>query len=482
MTVRGFVGLQLIAKSYKRFSRFSRLTPHSLLLAVLSLSPQLLGTPAVVNAQWGPDVPLTNSASNRNLSVSTARCVAIDTNGFVHVVWFDHRDGNDEIYYTRSTDWGVTWGPNVRLTYDSLPSQYPTIAVGESGLVHVAWEQTKGDSYRVYYKRSTDSGNTWGSDSLLSDIMTRSADPALAAEGNHVYAVWFEIYVRRVYFCRSLDGGYTWEAPYILGNALWMFPSIALGRTGNIHIIDYRFRYIRSSDFGNTWSRDTFPFGPVVHGYIEALTNSHLYVVWTDQRGGPWLTAIYFKKSSDGGINWAPDQGLTQSDSIIKGEPVVAGDTSGRIHVFYSMEPDDVMYVCSTDGGTTWGPNVALVPGTGLHPHASADCRGQIHLVWVDTRSGNQEIYYKRWQPFSGVEVSPSHESRVTSYKVFPNPFTSFTTLPGHETERFALYDISGKRVGTYRGEKVGSDVPPGVYFLRPTGQYSKPLRVVKVR
>jgi hypothetical protein len=67
-----------------------------------------------------------------------------------------------------------------------------------------------------------------------------------------------------------------------------------------------------------------------------------------------------------------------------------------------------------------------------------------------------------------------------------PNPFTSFAILPGHEAERFSLYDISGRKVGTYRGDRVGEGLGPGVYFVckgtacrAPT---TAPLRIVKVR
>jgi hypothetical protein len=83
----------------------------------------------------------------------------------------------------------------------------------------------------------------------------------------------------------------------------------------------------------------------------------------------------------------------------------------------------------------------------------------------------------------SGVWTESSH---LTSYAsrltVFPNPFTSFTTLLGHPSERFALYDVSGRRVGVYKGDRIASDLGPGVYFLRPEGKEGKPLRIVKVR
>jgi hypothetical protein len=66
--------------------------------------------------------------------------------------------------------------------------------------------------------------------------------------------------------------------------------------------------------------------------------------------------------------------------------------------------------------------------------------------------------------------------------KLIPNPFASFASVLGHSSDRFALFDISGRKVGTYRGDRVGSDVHQGVYFLRPESGGGRPVRVVKVR
>jgi hypothetical protein len=66
--------------------------------------------------------------------------------------------------------------------------------------------------------------------------------------------------------------------------------------------------------------------------------------------------------------------------------------------------------------------------------------------------------------------------------KATPNPFTSFAKVPGHEAERFSLYDVSGRKVGVFRGDRVGEGLAPGVYFLRSSDGNAKPLRIVKVR
>lgn len=65
---------------------------------------------------------------------------------------------------------------------------------------------------------------------------------------------------------------------------------------------------------------------------------------------------------------------------------------------------------------------------------------------------------------------------------VRPTPFTSFAKVPGHTTERFTLYDISGRKVGLYKGDRIGEGLVPGVYFLRAEKGDRKPLRIVKLR
>jgi hypothetical protein len=112
-----------------------------------------------------------------------------------------------------------------------------------------------------------------------------------------------------------------------------------------------------------------------------------------------------------------------------------------------------------------------------------------VHVLWVDSRDGNYEIYYKR-NPTGNIGVEVNSEGRRRRLEVgkqpTPNPFTSFATLLGHEAERFSLYDISGRKVGVYRGDRIGWDVSPGVYFLRsdtrPPAPDTRVLRIVKLR
>ena len=71
----------------------------------------------------------------------------------MHVVWYDNRDGNNEIYYKRSTDAGINWGADTRLTNNTAYSEYPSVAVSGS-VVHVVWNDYRDGNSEIYYKRN----------------------------------------------------------------------------------------------------------------------------------------------------------------------------------------------------------------------------------------------------------------------------------------------------------------------------------------
>jgi hypothetical protein len=92
-------------------------------------------------------------------------------------------------------------------------------------------------------------------------------------------------------------------------------------------------------------------------------------------------------------------------------------------------------------------------------------------------------LKYDEGSSFVEQEPSIKMDGRAAGWlKACPNPFVFLTTLPGHGGERFSLYDISGRKVGTYRGDRIGEGLRAGVYFLRAESGDAKPVRIVKVR
>ncbi len=97
---------------------------------------------------WGPTVRLTNAPG-----VSHRPSVAVAGND-VHVVWWDDRDGNSEVYYKHSADGGLKWGEDVRLTNAPGASQFPSVAVSRN-FVHVVWLESRDGSPQIYYLRKS---------------------------------------------------------------------------------------------------------------------------------------------------------------------------------------------------------------------------------------------------------------------------------------------------------------------------------------
>ncbi|UCG42092.1 MAG: exo-alpha-sialidase, partial [candidate division WOR-3 bacterium] len=159
----------------------------------------------------------------------------------VHVVWHDNRDGNWEIYYMRSLDFGNNWGPEMRLTWDSAGSNHPSIAAADS-VLHVVWKDARYGSGHNYYKRSLNAGASWSSDQRLTDVPARPYFPSVQAAGTHVHAVWHDLRhgAGELYYLRSVDSGASWEPELRLTDQpdSSTCPSIAL--SGSIvHVLWY---------------------------------------------------------------------------------------------------------------------------------------------------------------------------------------------------------------------------------------------------
>jgi hypothetical protein len=228
----------------------------------------LLVSPAIVHAQWEPDVRLTYDASSSYTPWHNTWCVAA-TGDTIHVVWEDNRDGNYEIYTKRSSDGGTSWGPDTRLTNNPAYSDYPSVAVSGSN-VHVVWDDTRDGNWEIYAMRSTDGGLSWGPDTRLTNDTAGSMYPSAAASGSNVHVVWrdnrdgnAEIYTKR-----STDGGLSWSLDTRLTN-----------------------------DTAASWNPSVAVSGLKVHA------------VWQDNRDGNW--EIYYKRNPTGnsGVETAEDRG-----------------------------------------------------------------------------------------------------------------------------------------------------------------------------
>ena len=369
-----------------------------------------------LSAQWESDVRLTNFANSSYTSYNNARNIASNGN-IVHTVWWDNRldPMNYEIYYKRSTNAGVSWGADVRLTNNAGESHYPSLSVTGS-VVHVAWQDSRDGNFEIYYKRSTDGGLSWGSDIRLTNASFESWHPSMSVSGAAISIVWQE---RRdgndeIYFKRSTDGGNSWEADTRLTNnsEVSALPSVIISgsivhavwddtRDGNAEIY-----YKRSADGGVSWGTDTrlTNNSATSNSASVSVSDSLVHVAWQDRRDD-W--EIYYKRSTDGGVSWGADIRLT-NNAASSWYPAVS--VSGPVvHIVWQDSRDgneEIYYKRSTDGGVNWGSDLRLTANIAGSWNPSVSVSGPVvHVVWNDYRIGS-EIWYKRDPTGSSIALT----------------------------------------------------------------------------
>ena len=358
-------------------------------------------------ADWSAAQRLT-----RNLGDSIFAAVAIDSANTIHVVWGDGTPGNTEIYYKRSSDAGAAWSAAQRITWTSGGSSLPAIAIDLSDTIHVVWMDDTPVNREIYYSKSTDGGNSWSSSQRITWTPESSHNPAIAADSSGtIHVVWHDYTPGNyeIYYKRSTDGGNSWgPSQRITWTSGFSYrPAIAVDSTDSLHVVWHNDIYMdeiyykRSTDGGTTWSAAKRLTSNSGYSWVPAIaiySSGNIHIVWQDETPGNY--EIYYKRSEDGGTTWSPAQRITWTSGDSR-NPAMAIDSGDTIHVAWDDDTpgaSEVYYKNSADGGTTWSASQRLTwtSGTSNHPAMAIDSSDTLHLVWHDNTPGNNEIYYKK--------------------------------------------------------------------------------------
>lgn len=458
-----------------------------IVFSVLNCSVNIFG-------QWLPDFRFTNHPDSSLTSPNNARCIAANGN-VIHTAWYDNRDGNYEIYYKRSTDNGAAWGSDTRLTNDAGISIRP--AISASGLtLHMVWYDTRNGNEEIYYKRSVDAGDSWSADTRLTTNANNSILPSVSSLGQLVNVIWIDNRDGNyeVYYKRSTDAGISWGIDTRLTNNASVSLMASSAITGSmVHVVwdDMRdgpneIYYKRSTDEGISWSPDTrltsnsgVSWFPTIAAY-----ESHVQVSWVENSDGN--PEIYSKRSTDAGVNWEANLRQTNNTAISIRPTISISGT--YVHLVWEDNVEgneEVYYKYSTNSGVSFSLASRLTndPAVSVYPCHTVSSAG-IHCLWRDFRDGNWEVYYKR-NPTGNivnvVSISGETPSVYSLKQNFPNPFNPVTNIefavPKASFVKLMVYDIKGSLVvtlvaqqlnsGIYKSDWNASKYSSGVYFYK---------------
>ena len=219
--------------------------------------------------------------------------------------------------------------------------------------------------------------------------------------------------------------------------------------------------------------RQTSDGGYIVAGYTKSFDagSDELYLIKTNASGDTLWTRTYNGSGVDRGTSvWQTSDG----GYVISGWAYTVNPSYSLVLLIKTSSSGDTLWTRYYGGGGEQQANCVQQTSDGGYVLAgftnSFGAGGfDVYLIKTDANGS------------AGVEEpAGSGQKAVGSIEAVPNLFASFTRIPGHEGERFSLYDISGKIAGTYRGDRIGEGLAPAVYFIKLSDEHGGALRVVK--
>jgi hypothetical protein len=202
---------------------------------------------------------------------------------------------------------------------------------------------------------------------------------------------------------------------------------------------------------------------------------------------GPY--EIFYNHSTNGGVSWSANSQLTTHYTSASLHTVIAASGT-NVHVVWddnrnSATNYEIYYKGSSNGGLNWGTDSRLTADSSfsMYPFVSASGTS-VHVVWNDNRNGNYEIYYKRnptGNPIGITNISSEIPEKFSLSQNYPNPFNPASTIKFAITKlgdvRIIVYDAMGREIQTLVNEKLqagmyeisfdGSRLTSGVYFYK---------------
>jgi len=318
------------------------------LVAVMLLSAGV----ALAVPTWGIDQDITDGDVNETYTPSNGqRFIVTDDVNDLYIAFFDNRfkAGSDNNFeiFFRRFIYNLGSPGITRVTDFYNPSKYPSMAI-----------------------------RNWN-----------DGDPGTQNDSGRIYIVWQDA-------------------------RLFSIPLVGEPKSYTIFMRTYRAR--GGAGFGPEFQVSPYDSENVASLPVAAVgDSSRVRIVWQKPTGAGTTTLYERVYHSDTGTFDAV-QPLT-SGIAFSGNASIAASRDGVVHLVWvdTRSGSQQVWTRRFVPGSGWTAEAQLVfsATSASAPSISADWAGRMHLVWVDSRDGNNEIYYKQYVPGVGWGT----DTRVTT-------------------------------------------------------------------
>jgi len=463
-------------------------------LPFFTLAPMLLCSPAVVFSQQTWERDYGGAGTEEGFSVQQT------SDGGYIVSGRTCSFATNQVYLVKTNASGDTlWTRNYGGTEDELG--YSVQQTSDGGYIIAGGTDSFGNGFQVYLIKTNASGDTLWTKTYGGAAEDWGYSVRQTLDGGYIVAGTTSSFgnISDVYLLKTTSSGDTlWTRTY--GGAGWEGGS-SVQQTGDSGYViagqTYSFGaggsdvyLIKTNARGDTlWTRAYGGTTDDAGGSVQQTSDGGYVVAGMATSFGSTIQAYLIKTNASGDTLWTRNYGGGGTDD---GNSVQQTSDGGYIAAGSSNSYGNgvQVYLIKTNAGgdTLWTRSYGL--GRGDDQGSSVQQTSDMGYIIAGTTTsfGNgYQVYLIKTDSIgrysSGVEENKGFEGpRVQGIKITPNPFTSFTILPGHEAERFSLYDITGRKVGIYRGDRIGEGLSQGVYFVRREGEGGSLARVVKIR
>jgi len=369
---------------------------------VFSLMLFLLSFYSTLNGAWSPPQRLTWTPNSE-----MDPYIVTYSSSTVYAVWYYWTGSTTtDIYFKKSTNGGTAWSAPKKLTWTASESAYPKIAVGSGGAVYLIYRDGISGNDEIYFKNSAN-GSTWSATKRLTWTTANSVGPHIAVDsGNVIHVIWCEFdSIGILFYKKSTDSGNTWSKPVRLtwGNNSCILPFICVDPSDNLHIVfmmntsgNQEIVYKKSTNSGSSWSsptRLTYNSGDSSYPFLAAGTGNNLYIAWQDDT--PGNDEVYLKSSTNSGNTWSTPIRVTWNSGYT-GRPSIATDSSNVRYLVWSDDsPGNSEIFFKKSSAWTTLERLTWNSGESYNPVIAIDATKGIHVIWYDYTTGPTEIYYK---------------------------------------------------------------------------------------